>query len=217
MRYLDSPQKQSRYKSLKKRCSTAEKKVKRLKEKVATLMEKGSIQVDSELHNDLSQMMNSHHQQVLKEFPENSFQRLFWEQQLQNVRVKNAKQFRWHPMIIKWCLHLKMVSSAAYNAMRTSGFITLPSERTLRDYTHLVKGRTGIQPEVNTQLIKESNVLSIEEWKKYVVVVFDEVKIKVYNKHSCEIVGFVDLGNFNNQLSSLAECTSTLIVWPITC
>ena len=37
----------------------------------------------------------------------------------------------WHPMIIKWCLHLKVLSSAAYHAFQTSRFITLPSERTL--------------------------------------------------------------------------------------
>ena len=44
------------------------------------------------------------------------------------------------------------------------------------------------------------------------VVLFDEVKIKedlVFNKHTCEIVGFVDLGNVNNQLGALAESADT--------
>ena len=101
-----------------------------------------------------------------------------------------------------------MISSAAYHAMRSSGFIKLPSERTLRDYTHQVKAATGIQPEVNAQIIKEAKVNTLEEWKKYVAVVFDEVKIRedlVYNKHTSEIIGFLDLGEVNNQLNSIAD------------
>ena len=42
---------------------------------------------------------------------------------------------RWHPRMIKWCLNIKLHSSAAYEAIRESGFISLPSSRTLRDYT----------------------------------------------------------------------------------
>ena len=88
----------------------------------------------------------------------------------------------------------------------------MPSERTLRDYTHLFKADTGIQDEVTKQLMQEAGVVNLEEWKKYVVVLFDEVKIKedlVFNKHTCEIVGFVDLGNVNNQLGALAESADT--------
>lgn len=210
-RYLDSPQKLARYKKLKERCDRAEKEIKRLKENIAKLMDEKSVAVDEPLHQDLTQIMEDHTHEVVAQFPEDSFQRLFWNQQLQSVRVKDSRQIRWHPMIIKWCLHLKMISSAAYHAMRSSGFIKLPSERTLRDYTHVVRGATGIQPEVSAQLIKESKVLTLQDWQKYAVVVFDEVKIKedlVYNKHTCEIVGFVDLGSVNNKLSSLAELAS---------
>ena len=107
----------------------------------------------------------------------NSFQRLFWTQQLQCLKVKNNRQLRWHPMMIKWCLHLKMISSAANHAMRSSGIIKLPSERTLRDYAHLIRAQTGIQPEVCAQLLKEAKMGKLEDWQKYVAVVFDEVKI----------------------------------------
>ena len=44
---------------------------------------------------------------------------------------------------------------------------------------------------------------SLEEYQKYVAVVFDEMKIKggiVYNKHECKIVGFVNLGAINSTL-----------------
>ena len=46
----------------------------------------------------------------------------------------------------------------------------------------------------------------MEEWQKYVVVLFDEVKIKedlVYNSNTVELIGYVNLGQFNNQLMSL--------------
>jgi len=117
------------------------------------------------MNSDLLKIMDENTERVKSDFVENSFQRLFWEQQLKSTKVKDKRQMRWHPMIIKWCLHLKMLSSAAYYAFRTSEFITLPSEQTLRDYTHLVRSAMGIQSDVNEQLINEANVTSLEEWQ----------------------------------------------------
>ena len=53
--------------------------------------------------------------------------------------------------MIKWCLNIKLRSSAAYEAIRDSGFISLPSSRTLRDYTHHMKSGTGFLPEATPQ------------------------------------------------------------------
>ena len=61
-------------------------------------------------------------------------------------------------MIIKWCLNLKFMSTSAYNALRSSGVLTLPSERTLRDYTHFVQACTGFSDEVYAQLQREAKV-----------------------------------------------------------
>ena len=186
----------------------AEKTVKRLKEKIQKLTETSAVEVTTDLHNDLSQIMEDNDADIARVFSSGSFQRLFWMHQLQALRAKDKRQVRWHPMMIRWCLHLKMLSSAAYRAMRSSHFMTLPSERTLRDYTHVVKSTMGIQPELNAQLIKEANVQSLEEWQKFVVVTFDEMKIKedlVYDKNTCDIIGYIDLGEVNGQLSSLGR------------
>ena len=46
----------------------------------------------------------------------------------------------------------------------------------------------------------------VNEQLIYVVPLFDEVKIKedlVYNRNTFELIGFVNLGQFNNQLMSL--------------
>lgn len=208
MRFLNTPQKSKRYRELKARCVAAEKKIKRLEDTINRLLASSSVEVDNQLHQDLSQIVKENEDKVLKEFHENSFQHLFWEQQVKALSVADSRQMRWHPMIIKWCLHLRMISSAGYRAMKSTGCIKLPSERTLRDYTHLTKAATGIQPEVSSQLRKEAKMEHLEEWQKYVAVVFDEVKIKediVYNKHTSEIVGFIDLGNVTNQLNFMAE------------
>ena len=75
---------------------------------------------------------------IHREFPEGSFRRVFWDQQIKNARVKDSRQVRWHPLMIKWCLNMQLISGDAYHAMRTAGFITLPSDRTLRDYTNYI-------------------------------------------------------------------------------
>ena len=128
------------------------------------------IAVDSEVHSDLLATIQSENP-----FSEITFKRLLWEQQLQAATVKDKRNVRWLPTIIKWCLSMKLSSSSAYRAMRDTGFITLPSTRTLRDYTHVFKAQTGIQPEVNDQIVKLD---TLQEWQKYVCVMFDEVKIK---------------------------------------
>lgn len=59
----------------------------------------------------------------------------------------------------------------------------------MRDYTHFFKSETGFQDEVDRMLGPES-------WKKYVIVLLDEMKVKeslVYDKYTCEVVGFAEL------------------------
>ena len=80
--------------------------------------------------------------------------------------------------MIKWCLNIKLRSSAAYEAIRDSGFISLPSSRTLRDYTHHMKSSTGFLPEVTEQLLKDVKMDSLKLHEKHVAVCFDEVRIK---------------------------------------
>jgi hypothetical protein len=52
---------------------------------------------------------------------------------------------------------------------------------------------------------------SLEDYQKYVSLVFDEVKIKegmIYDKHDCRIIGFVDLGGVNSSLESFEQSLS---------
>lgn len=69
----------------------------------------------------------------------NDYQKLLLSQQLKANNVKGGKGMRWHPTIIKWCLYLQSKSPKCFKTLRESGFIKLPSERTLYDYSHYVK------------------------------------------------------------------------------
>ena len=73
---------------------------------------------------------------------------------------RNAKGMRWHPLIVKWCLSLKLKSPAAYRTLRENGFLVLPSERTLWDYTHIADAQPGYHEDVEKQLATAASLLS---------------------------------------------------------
>ncbi len=105
--------------------------------------------------------------------------------------------------MVKWCLYLRHLSSGAYEALRVSGCVKLPSQRTLRDYTHYVRALPGFSDDVDKQLIEVAKLQTCDEFQKYVVLVLDEMHLKkdlVYDKHSGELVGFVNLGETNTHL-----------------
>ena len=65
-----------------------------------------------------------------------------------------------------------------------------------------MNSEVGFQSVVNEQLIMEADVK--EEKEKYVVLVFDEMKTRedlVFDKHSCELVGFVNLTIYSLNLN----------------
>lgn len=175
-RYLSTPEKKAKMCKLKERARTAEKQVEKLKAKIQQLTQQQGDDVDTNLNADLLGIMNENHEQIKQAYPEGSFARLFWEQQLKAASVKDARQVRWHPLMIKWCLNLKLISSAAYHSVRSSGFLRLPSERTLRDYTHYFKSQAGFQPDLNQQLHKEAAIDSLPESKRYIALLIDEIK-----------------------------------------
>ena len=106
--------------------------------------------------------------------------------------------------MVRWCLNLKLLSSAAYHSLRTSGFLTLPSERTLRDYSHFIKSPAGFSSDLDQFLAEEADVDHLPDWKRHITLVLDEMKIKeclVYDKHETEVIGFADVGEINNHLA----------------
>ena len=206
-RYLSTPETRAKIASLRERANKAEQAVSKLREKIQQLTQEHGEMVDGSLQSDLLQIMHEKTDIVKNMYPEGSFARLFWEEQLKAATI-SAKQVRWHPVIIKWCLNLKLMCSSAYHALRSSGFIKLPSERTLRDYTHYFKNICGFLIEVDKQLLDEANLTTIPESRRYISLVIDEMKIKeglVYNKYSGEIIGLTNEGDINDDLLRLEQ------------
>ena len=106
--------------------------------------------------------------------------------------------------MIRWCLNLKLLSSAAYHSLHISGFLKLPSEHTLCDYIHFMKLKATFSSELDQLIADESQVNELHEWKRHVVLMLDEMRVKeslVFCKHEPTVVGFVDMGDVNNRLS----------------
>ena len=106
-------------------------------------------------------------------------------------------------MLFVFCLSVHAKSPAAYRELRDSGILVLPSERTLRDYRNFFKPRAGFHPE-NIERLRDQT-RQYFDIQRYVVISFDEMKIQsklVFDKHSNEIIGFVDLGEEELNVSS---------------
>ena len=217
-RYMNTPKKKAKLDKMKKCVHEAESEVRKLQQKIEQLTREQGESIDSDLHGDLLGIMKDKTKDINQAYPEGSFARLFWEEQLRAATAKDPCQVRWHPLIIRWCLNLKLLSSSAYHATRTADFIKLPSERTLRDFTYF-QSRPGFQLEVNQQLLKEGKLDDLPEHRKYCCLVLDEMKMKenlVYNKYTGEVIGFTNLGSINNELLSLErECNSNTKHAPI--
>ena len=209
--FMSPEQLKNKIDSLQKTRRSQEGKINTLRKKLTENIAKQSTIAETNNSSEIENMVRECDSLVRDQWPdENSFQRLFWEEQLKFNSCKSSNGMRWHPMIIKWCLYMKTKSTTAYNAMRDTGFIKLPSTRTLFNYSKFMPASCGISPDVVKHLrseVKAKGLLDMEqEYKSYVGLLVDEVKIKedlVYDRHTGELVGFIDLDKTGNQLLAL--------------
>ena len=136
-----------RMKNLHNSVRTANEHIHKLEEKIAALIDDESVPLLAEDQADLTSVMDSVRPLVEKQYPMSSPQRIFWEQQAAFNKLNDKRQMRWHPLVLRFALNLKYMSTSAYKAVRQSGIIRLPSERTLADYTHWSSPHAGVQLE----------------------------------------------------------------------
>lgn len=208
-RYLTTLECNMRMTNLKRKVDSTQRELVSLKQRLIALTKDNGVNLDEEVEREIEGIIGDESKRITDQHPPGSFQRLFWEQQSEAMKLKDRRQIRWHPMFIKWCLSLKLISSASYRSLRSSNVIVLPSDRTLRDYTHFIKAKSGFQPDLDRELLREANLDEFDNnYQRFVCLVFDEMKIKedlVYDKHNGKLVGFMDVGDVNNELLRFEE------------
>ena len=155
-------------------------KSKKINAKVKKLMESSScVQLDDNFNSDILQVIDDH-----KVVEKDDFKRIFWQQQVyvcllsvvhilrscfMKVKANKAKKngIRWHPLFIRLCLNIMLTSGKTYDIICESGFICLPSKRTLRDYTHWHRIRPGFDAAIMNHLREEAKVDTLADWQKY--------------------------------------------------
>ena len=205
-RYLTDSEKIERMKKQRSELRRTKLQRDQLIEKLERFTQSQGASVDTGLHNDLCRIINNE-QGAISKLPEDSFKRLFWEQQSEAALKKNqtsksdCRGMRWHPLMIRWCLYLRHQSQKAYESV--CDVISLPSQRTLRDYTHFCASSSGFSTNVDKQLTHAASMHTLEDWQKNVILLLDEMHIKenlVYDKHTGTLIGFTDLGEVNEHL-----------------
>ena len=111
------------------------------------IVENDGSTLPGDQHNDIVTIMSSSSAEIESLYLEGTFRRLFWEE-LKAACSKGTRGMRSHPQMIRWALHLRMRSSSAYHAMKTAGFITLPSNTTLRDCHEILTSPKRVTPRV---------------------------------------------------------------------
>ena len=147
------------------------------------------VEVDRELSSDINEIMKTNIKDA------SPFMQLFWEEQNKNFST-NPNARKYHPMIIRFCLSLASKSASAYDELRNSNVLILPSRRTLRDYKNVIRPKTGFNSEVVEELV--TTAAPLVGYQRFVVLSFDEIKVQenlVFDKHSGKLIGYVDLGD----------------------
>lgn len=193
-RYLNREELEIRLANVQSDKRALERGMKRLEEKLSARISEEGIELHDDDIDELSEIFEEADKEAGKLTREH-FQRVFWEQQVAYNKLKNKRRMRWHPLMIRFALNLKYLSSSAYKAM--GNFIALPSQRTLCDYTHIMQVHSGVSYAMISHMKDDMNFPSSSVTQKMVGVLVDEMKIKsglVFNKSSGRLVGFVDLG-----------------------
>lgn len=157
-RYLTTPLLNERCSNLHKNYIASQRQVTKLKAQIEKLSTDGGVVVSSDLNDDLKDIMKQNFSDIAKQYPEKSFQKMFWDQHAKTSACQDARGFRWHPAMIRWCLYLRHLSGKAYETLRCSGILNLPSQRTLRDYTHYIPETIGFSPKVDEMLMDTMKV-----------------------------------------------------------
>ncbi|XP_026290481.2 uncharacterized protein LOC113215119 [Frankliniella occidentalis] len=200
--YLSEEQKQSKLQDQQKKINAGKKKIARMQQKIKELLQDHGVNVDKDVSDCLEEAIKCDTNLT----PEvKQLRDLFLQQQHKAASVKGKTGMRWHPAMIRFAILIKSHSSAAYDAIRQSGFICLPGERTLFDYTHTIPQMHGINT-VKMQRLSEKVAKYEQNHQHFHNLLMDEIHISeklVYSKSTGEMLGYVKLSEAEQEMENL--------------
>ena len=109
-------------------------------------------------------------------------------------------------MIIRFSLSLTAKSASAYDKLRNSKCLILPSRRTLTDYKNIIRP----EAEFSKKVIDEFSIKAryLKENQRYMSFIVDEIKVQqnlADDKHTHQLIGYVDLGDRQLNFSTFNE------------
>ena len=183
------------------------KKISTMENQMQNMMEKEGVAMVGTDAVEMDKIVTSCSKELDSLLVDNTPQKLLWESQKKALELAdgNPRSMRWHPAIIRWCVALYTKSAATYKAIRDSKFMILPHQNTIRDYIHYTDLKPGFDGKFIHRLVKDFGLNTRPEHERHVCLLYDEVKIKsglVYCHHSGKIVGFTQLGTFNEEIKA---------------
>ncbi|XP_034245499.1 uncharacterized protein LOC117647711 [Thrips palmi] len=179
--------------------NNAKKTIYRLQARMQELIEQQSVLIDHSLAADLEEILNN--------ATLTPAQSIFLQQQIKASQVKNACGMRWHPTMIRFALSIHLTSPAAYEMMRQTGMIKLPSSSTLFEYSHVKPAEEGIDKEALHSIAQKVQKFP-EKHKKYHVLMADEIHISqnlVFQKSTGRMIGYTSLDDVDNEVKNLEK------------
>lgn len=165
-----------------------------------------TVKLSEEDHDDMEKILDL----VLKtNVPENFV--ILLKSQLCNCRKGlEIHQRRWDPKVISLCLTLFIRSPQAFNDLKKSGFLELPSKRLLQYYKNSVKQSPGFNKGNLTWMMQEISRQNVSEFGRHGGLVIDEMSIQddliiTKSGDTWNLVGFVDMDTTNNNIDIICN------------
>jgi hypothetical protein len=125
-------------------------------------------------------------------------------------RDLEVHQRRWDPKVISLCLTLYIRSPQAYEDLKNSNFLLLPSKRLLQYYKNSVKQTPKFNEANLTWMKKEMDRQDIPQFGRHEGIVIDEMTIqddlvKTKSGDTWKLVGYVDVDDTNNNIDVICN------------
>lgn len=177
----------------------------KLKNIIKNFVERETLNIDPEFGTQIGKIFQQCYDKMT------NVQKLFWGEQVKALsKQDNPRQMRWNPFVIKMALHLQMISSSAFRFVK--GFLPLPSERTLFDFTHFTEAKEDIQEaileEVKKKMDKDKEKKGVEFKREddYFNLIFDEMDVCediVISRSTGCVIGYTNLTENEKEMANL--------------